>query len=290
MRALDVLAPGPLTLVEDVGRPGYAAVGVSRSGAADRAAYLLAGRLLGEPVGRAALEVTLGGLIVRARGSLTVVVTGAVAPATVDGRPVGHAAPVHLPDGAVLALGMPPTGVRSYLAVRGGIAVERVLGSRSRDTLSGLGPAPVAAGQVLPIGEPSGGQPILDVAPVAAPEGGVVAVRLLPGPRRDWLADPEALTSTTWTVAAQSNRVGVRLHGQPVGRAAAWSGVELPSEGVVRGAVQVPADGRPIIFLADHPVTGGYPVVAVVPAVDVDRLAQCRSGQSVRLAWGVPSR
>ena len=284
-RALEVLATGPLTLVEDLGRPGYAAVGVPRSGAADRAAYLLAGRLLGEPVGRAALECTLGGLVVRARGSLTVVVTGAPAPATLDGRPVGHAAPLHLPDGAVLALGMPPTGLRAYLAVRGGIDVAPVLGSRSTDILSGLGPAPVRSGALLPVGEPGPGGPSVDVAPVAAPPGGTVTLRLTPGPRLDWIAQARRLVDTPWIVSSRCDRVGVRLGGPALARAAAWADAELPSEGVVRGAVQVPADGRPIVFLADPPVTGGYPVVAVVEAADVDRVAQCRPGQPVRLAW-----
>ena len=290
IRGLDVLATGPLALVEDGGRPGYAAVGVGRSGAADRAAYFLAGRLLGEPVGRAAVEVTLGGLVVRAHGSLTVVVTGAPAPATIDGRPIGHAAPAHLPDGAILALGMPPTGLRSYLAVRGGIALEPVLRSRSSDTLSGIGPAPVAVGQLLPIGEPGAGGPTLDVAPVATPERGTVELALLPGPRVDWLADARALVAAPWTVSAHSDRVGMRLIGPSLSRAERWSGAELPSEGVVLGGIQVPADGRPIVFLADHPVTGGYPVVAVLRAADVDRAAQCRPGQAVRLRWAVGPR
>ena len=290
IRALEVVATGPLALVEDLGRLGYAAVGVGRCGAADRAAYLLAGRLLGEPVGRAAVEVTLGGLVVRARGSLTVVVTGAAAPATVDGRPVGHAAPVHLPDGAVLALGMPPTGLRSYLAVRGGIDLDPVLGSRSSDTLSGIGPSPLAVGQMLPVGEPGPGGPTLDVAPVATPEGGSVELAVLPGPRVDWLADARALVAVPWTVSAHSDRVGMRLLGPSLSRAEQWSGAELPSEGVVLGGIQVPADGRPIVFLADHPVTGGYPVVAVLRAADVDRAAQCRPGQTVRLRWAVGPR
>lgn len=305
IRGLEVLATGPLTLVQDLGRPGYAAVGVGRSGAADRAAYRLAGRLLGEPEGRAALEVTLGGLVVRAHGSFTVVVTGAAAPAAIDGRPVGHAAPVHLPDGSVLALGMPPTGLRSYLAVRGGIDVEPVLGSKSTDTLSGIGPGVVTVGQVLPVGEPGPDGPTLDVAPVAAPGGGVIELGLLPGPRLDWLAEPSALTAATWTVSERSDRVGMRLTGQgrtgpghpgpgPVGPGLARAGsrvqVELPSEGVVLGGVQVPTDGFPIVFLADHPVTGGYPVVAVVRDRDIDRAAQCRPGQQVRFRWVVTAQ
>ncbi len=285
MRGLEVLATGPQSLVQDLGRPGYAAVGVGRSGAADRAAYLLAGRLLGEPEGRAALEVTLGGLVVRAHGSFTVVVTGAAAPARIDGRPVGHAAPVHLPDGSVLALGMPTAGLRSYLAVRGGFDVEPVLGSRSTDTLSGIGPAPVAIGQTLPIGEPGSGGPTVDLAPVAGPTGAVIELTLLLGPRFEWLADPDALIRTTWTASARSNRIGMRLDGPPQDRAARWLGVELPSEGVVVGSVQLPPDGRPIVFLADHPVTGGYPVVAVLTQGAIDRAAQCRPGQSVRFRW-----
>ena len=142
--ALEVLATGALVLVEDDGRPGRAAVGVGRSGAADRTSHRLGARLVGHPEDRAALEVLLGGLVVRARGRVTVAVTGAAAPATLDGRVVAHAALVDVPDGATLSLGMPVTGVRTYLTVRGGIAVPPVLGSRSTDTLSGLGPARAA--------------------------------------------------------------------------------------------------------------------------------------------------
>ena len=150
VRGLEVLATGPLTLVEDTGRPGLAGMGVGRSGAADPTAYLLGLRLVGHlldvdhpPVGAAApasLEVTLGGLSVRAHGDLLVALTGAPCPADVDGRAVPHAAPVVLADGQVLTLGTPKVGLRSWLAVRGGIAVPPVLGSRSTDTLSGLGP------------------------------------------------------------------------------------------------------------------------------------------------------
>jgi len=185
---------------------------------------------------------------------------------------------------------MPPTGLRSYLAVRGGIDLDPVLGSRSSDTLSGIGPAPLRVGQVVPVGEPGAGGPTMDVAPVAAPEGGRVELTLLPGPRLDWLADPRALTATPWTVSGSSDRVGMRLTGPALSRAERWADAELPSEGVVVGGVQVPADGQPIVFLADHPVTGGYPVVAVVRAADVDRAAQCRPGQDVRLRWAVAPR
>ena len=151
---LEVLATGPLTLVEDSGRPGLAVLGVGRSGAADRTAFTLGARLLGQDPDRAALEVMLGGLAVRATGRVVLALTGAPAPATVDGRPVPHAAVVELSGGQVLRLGVPPQGLRTYLGVRGGIDVEPVLGSRATDVLSGVGPAVVAAGDVLPIGAP----------------------------------------------------------------------------------------------------------------------------------------
>ncbi|MFP5282952.1 MAG: biotin-dependent carboxyltransferase family protein [Actinomycetes bacterium] len=281
-RSLEVLAAGPLTLVEDLGRPGLAAVGVGRSGAADRAAFRLGARLLAQGYDRAALEVTFGGLEVRARGDLTVVLTGAPAPATVDGHGVGPQAPFVLPDGAVLRLGRPPVGLRTYVAVRGGVDVPPVLGSRSRDVLAGLGPEPLARGTLLPVGPAPAGFPLVDVAPAPEPSLDRLVLRAGPGPRTDWLADPTALTRTTWTVSSRSDRVGIRLSGPPLIRADAWRDRELPSEGLVRGALQVPAGGEPVLFLADHPVTGGYPVVAVVGSADVDRAAQAVPGQPVR--------
>lgn len=154
--ALEVVRPGPLALVQDAGRPGFASMGVSPSGAADRGSYALANRLVGNPVGAAALELVLGGLVVRARGSVLVALTGAPAPGAVNGRVVDHGVRVYLRDGDVLELGTPASGLRTYLAVAGGIDVPAVLGSRSTDVLAGLGPPPIAAGDLLPIGEPGG--------------------------------------------------------------------------------------------------------------------------------------
>ncbi|MHA6624067.1 5-oxoprolinase subunit C family protein [Pseudonocardia sichuanensis] len=284
-RALDVLATGALALVEDLGRPGLAATGVGRSGAADRAALRLANRLVANDEGAAGIEVVFGGLAVRARSRLTVALSGAPAPADVDGTPVGHHAVVRLRDGQVLRLGTPPTGLRTYLAVRGGIAVPPVLGSRSTDVLSGLGPEKLAPGTVLPVGPEPDAVPLLDVAPVAVPPDGEVVLRAVPGPRADFLTDPTAPARTTWTASSRSDRVGMRLEGAALERAGSQ---ELPSEGIVRGAVQVPPGGEPVLFLADHPVTGGYPVVAVVLDADVDRAAQVRPGQRVRFRFVAP--
>lgn len=277
---LAVLAPGPLTTVQDLGRPGHAAIGVTRSGAADTAAAGLANRLVGNRPEAALLEVTAGGLRLRAGRTVLVAVTGAPLPVAVDGRPAPFAAPMTLPAGAVLSLGTPWAGLRSYLAVRGGIDVPPVLGSRSTDTLSGLGPPPLAAGTLLPVGDLAADEPVVDVAPVGPPPDRPV-LRVLPGPRRDWLDDAAwaALTTQEWAVAADSDRVGLRLTGPRLARAREG---ELPSEGLVAGAVQVPPDGGPVLFLADHPVTGGYPVLAVVVTADLPLAAQLRPGDGVR--------
>jgi biotin-dependent carboxylase-like uncharacterized protein len=183
--------------------------------------------------------------------------------------------------GRELRLGAPASGLRTYHRVRGGIAVAPVLGSRSTDVLSGLGPPVVAAGDVLPIGISPLPEPGVDVAPVADPADGEVVVAVLPGPRRNWFGDRAwtTLTGSAYTVTSQSNRVGLRLAGAVLERERPG---ELPSEGMVLGALQVPPSGTPVLFLADHPVTGGYPVIGVVADADLDRCGQLRPGQAVR--------
>ena len=282
---LEVLTGARPALVQDAGRPGLARLGVGPSGAADQAAYRLGARLLGQGPECAALEVLLGELAIRARGSVTVALTGAEAPADVDGHPRGHAAPFLLGDGQVLRLGRPAVGLRTYVSVRGGLAVAPVLGSRSRDTLSGIGPEPVVAGAVLPVGWASG-QPSVDVAPVAplTPHG--LQLRGTWGPRHDRLVDASLLQTTSWRVSQDSDRVGIRL--EPAqentqGPLELATGGELPPEGLVRGAIQVAPGGRPVVFLSDHPVTGGYPVVAVLDESSADLAAQATPGERVHL-------
>jgi biotin-dependent carboxylase-like uncharacterized protein len=262
--------------VQDAGRLGEGALGIGRSGACDRRSYALANRLVGNLPGAGVLEVTFGGLEVRAQGDLLVATAGARC-----SGPWPHAAPARLRDGEVLRLGPPVTGVRTYVAVRGGVDVPPVLGSRSTDLLAALGPPVPCAGDLLLVGPATGPLPVVDVAPVAEPSDGDVVLTVSPGPRRDWFDDAawSRLTSR-WEVTSESNRVGLRLDGVPLERTAEG---ELPSEGMVRGAVQVPPSGLPVIFLADHPVTGGYPVIAYVADEDVDLAAQLRPGQGVRL-------
>ncbi|UVS82471.1 biotin-dependent carboxyltransferase family protein [Actinokineospora sp. UTMC 2448] len=283
MRAVTVLATGPLALVQDLGRPGNAHLGVPPSGALDQPSLRLANRLVGNPEGAAGVECVLGGLRLRASASCTVAVTGPAAPVSVDGRDAGSHTPVHLRAGQEVAVGTPLSGLRVYLAVSGGLAVPEQLGSRSTDVLSGIGPAPLRAGDVLPLGPVTGPPVGADVvAPLSA--GDRLTVPVLLGPRDDWFTDPAAqLAAAEWSVSPESNRVGLRLLGPALTRAPDLVGRELPSEGVVTGAVQVPASGRPVVFLADHPTTGGYPVVGVVPPDRLPALAQARPGVRVRL-------
>lgn len=284
-RSVEILEPGPLTLLQDLGRIGHLAVGVGRAGAADLGSYLLGGRLLGNVAGTPALEVTFGGLRLRASGDLLVCLTGASTPAHVDGRPVPRAALVEVRGGQVLTLGAPTAGLRTYVSVRGGFSVPGELGSVSTDTMSGLGPEPVHAGQVLSVGTRTEGFPILDAAGVPEPSTGVVDLEVMPGPRLDWFAEPELLARTAWSVSSRSDRKGIRLEGDPLQRQAELREVELQSEGMVRGAIQVPPNGQPVLFLNDHPVTGGYPVIGVVRSASVDRAAQLQPGQTVRFRW-----
>jgi biotin-dependent carboxylase-like uncharacterized protein len=285
MPHVEILEPGPLTLVQDLGRVGHLAVGVSRSGAADIGSYRLGARLVGNEDGAPALEVTFGGLRLRAHGALLACLTGAPAPACAGGRAVPHAAPFPLRDGEELVLGMPLSGLRTYVSFRGGLALTPVLGSCSTDTMSGLGPDPVGTGTMLPVGTATRGFPVVDVAPVPPPAAGTVELAVLPGPRRDWFTRPEQLADAEWVVSPRSDRKGIRLTGNPIERHTRWREAELPSEGMLRGAIQVPPGGEPVLFLNDHPVTGGYPVIGVVRSDDVDRAAQLRPGQPVRFRW-----
>jgi biotin-dependent carboxylase-like uncharacterized protein len=273
---ITVTRPGPLTTVQDLGRPGYAHLGVPRSGALDVPALRRANALVGNPAEAAGLETTLMGCTLRFTAAARVAVTGATAVVRLDKTPVDGV--IDVPAGSVLDIGRATRGVRSYLAVAGGIDVEPVLGSRSTDTLSGLGPAKLAGGMTLPIGHTALATPSTSLAtPSPADDQGdelELGVRL--GPRDDWF-DSAGLFVTPYSISPMSNRIGCRLAGSALTRTQRG---ELPSEGVVLGAVQVPADGQPLIFLADHPTTGGYPVIGVVD--DVTPLAQARPGTTVR--------
>ncbi|WP_028050189.1 biotin-dependent carboxyltransferase family protein [Cellulomonas sp. URHD0024] len=280
---IEVIDPGVLTLVQDLGRPGWAHVGVGRSGAADAGALRLANRLVANDEHAAGLEVLLGGLRVRTLGPVTVAITGAPGPVWIDGRPVAHDAVLELAAGSQVRLGTSTVGLRSYVAVRGGIAVPAVLGSRSTDQFAGIGPAPLAAGDVLPVGPAPRDWPIVDLAP-QRPWPTEIVLPVQPGPQVTWFDDGlAALCGHEFTVTPATNRVALRLSGPAVRRRQAR---ELPSAGLVPGAVQIPPDGQPVVFGVDHPVTGGYPVLAVVRGRALDVIGQLRPGKGLRFVVG----
>ncbi|MFD6142658.1 carboxyltransferase domain-containing protein [Promicromonospora sp. NPDC060271] len=315
--ALVVVSPGVQALVQDLGRPGSEGAGVSASGALDRPSLRAANRAVGNPSGAAVIE-SVGGLRLRANGPQVLAVTGAVGDIVVRpgaARPGGDRSggaepgaaepgaagaarpdrrprqgePFALDDGDELRLAPPVRGVRAYVAVRGGIEVPPVLGSRATDVLAGLGPDPLGSGDLLPVGVPGRGIPAAD--PGEAPPsdslpapGEVTVLPIVLGPRDDWFdaATIARLTGQDWLVTPRSNRIGLRLDGERLARVPDREGAELPSEGCVTGAIQVPPDGQPVLFLADHPLTGGYPVVGAVVADHVPLAGQLPAGALVR--------
>ncbi|MCO4275133.1 carboxyltransferase domain-containing protein [Pseudarthrobacter sp. HLT3-5] len=300
-----ILSPGLQSLIQDLGRPGHAGLGVSSAGALDRSSLRRANRIVGNDPSAAVVESVAGGLRVQAVGDQVLAVAGApsaltiVTPSDVPGpdapddegdqseqaREVPMATAFALLDGEILTIGAPERGFRSYLAIRGGAAVDAVLGSRSTDTMSGIGPAPLAAGQLLGVGAATSsnvvGNPELQPD---FPDSGVTVLDIVPGPRADWFdaAALESLCAQEWAVTPRSNRVGMRLDGEPLSRSRDG---ELPSEGTMAGALQIPPEGQPVLFLADHPITGGYPVIGVVVDHQLDLAAQVPIGGSIRFRW-----
>lgn len=286
MTKIIVMHSVALALVQDRGRPGLAHLGVGTAGAMDRAALALANRLVGNDADAAGIEVLLGGLGLEADAPLWFAVTGAWGGVTAGGHPVEPNTATLLPEWERLEIPLAARGIRYYLAVRGGIDFPRVLGSRSRDTLAGLGPEPLRSGEVVPVGpEPSTPIPPVDLVPVDAPPEGTVTLEVRPGPRAAWFTDAawRSLFDGEWRVSPRSDRSGIRLEGPPLERTDAR---ELPSEGMPPGAIQVSPDGAPTILAVDHPVTGGYPVIAVVTDASLDALAQLRPGQGIRFRLG----
>ena len=288
--ALQVRATGLLTVFQDLGRHGQAGQGVSASGAMDQAALKAANRLVGNASNAAALETVGGGLQLRSVGENVVAVTGADAVLTLTTAAgqrwaVQRYEAVALADGDTLAVGQPTAGARCYVAVRGGFVEAPVMGSCATDTLAHVGPAPVAVGDWLAV-RPAPATCVVagpDLPPADLPtlERDVV-LDVVMGPRTDWFT-PEAIArfaAQRWQVTPQSNRVGLRLAGEvPLDRAIPG---ELPSEGTALGALQVPPSGQPVLFLADHPLTGGYPVIGCVAPYHLDRAGQIPVGAWLR--------
>lgn len=276
-------------LYQDFGRPGRADQGISESGALDRLALSEANLCVGNARGATAIEISFGGFSIRADSPVTLAVAGASCPLTIrtaggQELPATCGRPFALDAGDELALGLPSFGMRSYLALRGGFAVDPVIGSTSTDTLAKVGPAPIVVGDVLvPANRPSVAVDPDRPTPSALPRTGeTITLDIILGPRTDWFTKKglATLISQNWQVTAESSRVGIRLSGrEPLERC---NSAELPSEGTARGAVQVPHSGQPVLFLADHPLTGGYPVIGVVAAHHLDLAGQVPIGANIR--------
>lgn len=292
--ALTVISPGLQMLIQDTGRAGHAALGVSTSGAADRTAMRQANQAVGNHAQVPVIEC-IGAVELEYHGAPSVaVVTGAMGQMQLTATNGAHhkvsgGLPFAVDSGDRLSSGYPQRGLRYVLAVRGGIQAESALGSLATDTLAGLGPSPLKAGDHIAVGDPEAApyavEPLGVQRDLPAP-GDTVDLAITLGPREDWFtpAALEALVGQDWEVTTRSDRVGLRLLGE-VALERRVTG-ELPSEGAVTGAIQVPPDGQPVLFLPDHPLTGGYPIVGAVTRQDLDLAAQLPPG--VRIRFTVP--
>lgn len=264
--ALRIVQVGFATTIQDHGRSGFAHLGVPTAGAVDRRTHDRMNRLVGNPPDAATIE-TLGGLIVEA---LQPVIVARSTDASRHTLARGDRFRVDAPSGSVWA----------YLSVRGGLDVDPVLGSRSTDTLGGIDPAPLAADGLLHVGPDPGTELVADHAPDRPPDDR--SVRIWNGPQHDWfIGGRETLIADPWRVTSELSRVGVRLESGEFARTSR-SQPQMSSIGLVEGAIQVTPAGEPIVMLANHPTTGGYPVIAVVEPDDLATLVQTRPGSPVR--------
>lgn len=279
---LKVLETGPQATFQDLGRNGYSGLGVGPSGAFDLGATRRANRMLGNDDNAPVIEILFGGFQLRAERPARLVFTGTDADVFVDKRRMRTHTVIDVSEGQTVRLDV-GTGLRAYLAVAGGFDVPVVLGSAATDTLSGIGPGPIHAGDCLSTGASRKN------SPVGPPHAKHVPAPFVPhqrevldvvvGPRQDWFEDLSELFNQEFEITAESDRVGVNLKAtRPLRRAAKG---ELASEGALRGALQVPPSGHPVAFGADHPITGGYPVIGVLTSESVDKLAQLSPGTVV---------
>ena len=301
--SLHIHHPGLLTTVQDLGRFGYQQAGIIVSGAMDATALRVANLLVGNAENAAGLEITLRGPKIHFAADHLIALTGAHLSPTLNGQPVGMHRPVWVATGAELAFGAPVAGSRAYLAVAGGVAVPEVLGSRSTYLRAGFGGhegRALLAGDELPIGEPTAASQLVarilrekssdqswtqarwtpgpDLSPMPRPEP---IIRAIAGPEYEWFspASQQDFWRQPFRITTEADRMGYRLQGPPLAQLAE---TELLSSAVAFGTVQVPASGHPIVLMADHQTTGGYPRIAQVISVDFSALAQTRPGQFIR--------
>ncbi|UWR22602.1 biotin-dependent carboxyltransferase family protein [Sulfitobacter sp. S190] len=282
MRQLAVLSCGPACTVQDTGRPGFLAQGVARGGAADRLALAEGAALLGQTTDHAALEMAGSGGTFEASGPLRIALTGAPMAASIDGTAIAWNASHHLPAGGILVIGGARSGTYGYLHVGGGIDTPRMMGARAVHVGAGLG-RPLHAGDTLPIGDDQGTGTGMALRPDTRFEGG--DIRIIASLQTAMFDEKtrSAFAETTFVRDARANRMGVRLDG---GRGFfAADQLNILSEIIVPGDIQIAGDGAPYILMADCQTTGGYPRIATVLPCDLDRVAQTPAGAALRLRF-----
>lgn len=275
-----VLDPGNLSLIQDLGRSAFASQGVARAGAADVASHALAQRLCGNSPTAAGIEVLLGGLRLGAERSCTLAVTGAPVDVRINGEPHGQNHALNVAPGDEISLSRAVSGMRVYVAFRGGLTAPTVFGSRSRDTLGGIGPEPLAIGDTLSIENLDIEPAWFDVVAVRPPFDEIILI-LAPGPHDDALDSDgwKVLLHTEWQLDARSDRIGFRLAGPALGAPTS----DLASFPVIAGCVQLPGNGVPVVLGPDCGVTGGYPVLGIVDQGALNALSQARPGARIRI-------
>lgn len=271
-------ASGFLTL-QDQGRIGYANIAVPTSGAFDQKSHQLANRLIGNFPNACVIESLRASFEFVTDTDLVISATGAPASIQVDGREHEMFRAIYVPAGSAVIVSPGNLGMRTYLAIRGGIVGNQIMGSCSFDELSQIGTPPIKPGDKFSVEDQVAGSITGDYVPASVVTGVEIELEAMPAPRWSGFSNPNLLFTSEYQVTGSVNRVGLRLTGPEL----SWSSQSrLASEGVVTGAIQIPVDGMPLIFGPDHPTTGGYPVVAVVSRNSLDLLAQTTPGTLVR--------
>lgn len=278
-----VKTSGPLTTVQDEGRFYYQSSGIRPSGVMDVAAYEAANALVGNTQGEAVLEMTFLGATLEFQTATWFAATGADMQAKLDGAPIARYQAIRAEAGQTLSFGMAATGCRGYLAVRGGVDVPVVMGSRATDMsakLGGFEGRALKAGDVLPTLPDDDWTPPALAYDLPTYES-TVTVRVVPGPQEEYFtaAGLDTFFSASYEISPNSDRMGLRLEGPEI---ESHNGTDIVSDGIVFGSIQVPSGGKPILLMADHQTAGGYAKIGTVLSLDLPKLAQARPGDTVR--------